>query len=91
MLKCLQIFQVPLATRGRNAADRQRPIAIMSPGNLHHRRLFQHAEMPAEITIRKRAKLLEIVESDALRIRNKLSKHAETRAFVDDAIEPFVR
>src|SRR5215831_8536384 len=67
LLQRLEVFEIALAARCSNAADRLRAVAVIAANNLHHACLFKNAEVAAEVSIRKRAKLLEIVEGHALR------------------------
>ena len=60
------------------------------PFNLDHLSFFQNTQMPAQIAIRKRAQLFEIVERQSFRICNQRGKDAEASAFVDHPIQPFV-
>lgn len=51
---------------------------------------FKDMEVPAQIAIGQRAKLLEIIEEETLRMGDERCKNAETGALMNDSVEAFV-
>ena len=62
LLKRRKVVQIPFSAFRRDTADGLRPVAIMAFHDLDHLVCFQHAQMSAQIAIRQRAQLLQIVE-----------------------------
>src|SRR5665213_2811672 len=50
-----EIFEIAFAARGGDAANSKRTIAFVALGYFHHAGMLEHAKMPAQIAVCKRA------------------------------------
>jgi hypothetical protein len=57
---------------------------------VNHLVFFKNAEVTAEVAVGESAELFEVVEGQALGVRDERGENAEPRALVDDAIKAFI-
>ena len=65
-----EIIEKAAAAGFGQAATGMRPVAFIAFGDLHEAGLLQHLEVPAQIAVGQAAKLPEIGESQAFRMRH---------------------
>ena len=58
--------------------------------NLNHPFRLQNSQMPTQISVGQRAKLLQIIEDQTLGIRDQRCQNAKTRPFMNHSIKAFI-
>lgn len=85
-----EIFKIASAAGGGDPADSLRSVAVVASDDLDYFGPLEDTEVSAEIAIGQGAKLLEIVEGQALGIGDERSEDAEACPLVDYTIQTFV-
>src|SRR5581483_1179045 len=85
-----EVLEVAFAAVGSDSAHGLRPVPVMPFQDLNQLCLLQSAQVPAEITVGKRAHLLQIVERQRIGVSDERGQYAQASALMDDAIESFV-
>src|SRR5579863_5895368 len=91
LLQRFEIVEIALAPVRGNAAHRQRTIFLRALHNLNQVRALQHLQVPAQVAVGQRAKLLQVGKAQAARIGDQRREDAQPRALVDGAIQPLIR